>query len=179
MNRLITYSAIVILGVLAILGWQQANSLGQELVVRDATIANLMVSLKQVQDKPPEIRLIDRLSPYPVEVEKVITKTVYLDRPMPVTKFPEWKIFETIDQFPRVSIAGITPNNCLPMAQALQEMLLKQGYITSVAVAWNGYYDNIYVTGAPGAHAGLLVETKSGWYFVDLDPWRVTKLFGD
>ena len=69
-----TYIIVILLLILAVIGWHQANSQKQEIAVRDATIDNLMVSLRQAEDKPPEIQtvVVEKL----VEVEKV----VYLDR---------------------------------------------------------------------------------------------------
>ena len=166
---------VTVFSAFPLMGWYLNESLNYQVAARQATIDNLMVSLRQARDKPPEIQTVVVEKP----IEKIVyeTKTVYLDRPVEITKYPEWKTFNTIEDFPKVSIAGLSPDNCLPMAQALQEMLLNQGFITSVAVAWNGYYDNIYVTSAPGAHAGLLVETKKGWYFIDPTNWQTTLLF--
>ena len=63
---------IIGLGIWAVIGWQQANSLSQGLVVKDITIGNLMVSVKQAQNKPPDIVVIEK------PVEKIIYQTAYL-----------------------------------------------------------------------------------------------------
>jgi len=78
------YIIAILLLILAVIGWQQANSLSYQIAVKDATIDNLMVSLRQARNKPPEIRYI--------EVEKIIevrTEITRFPNTPPYTAFPD------------------------------------------------------------------------------------------
>ncbi len=134
------------------------------------TAREIIVQHYSVIERPVEV-----VKEVPVETIKEVP--VYLDRPVEKIVYPEWKIFDSIDDVPKVTIVNRLPNNCLPMAQEIQIFYLKQGYITSIAVAYGHRYDSIYVTDTEEPHAGLLIETKQGWYFVDPNDWQITKLW--
>ncbi len=192
MKKPITYFAITILGILAIVGLQQANSLNQELAVRDAIIDSLQKQVTDLSDSYVKMlnnynetwvalnteiarNRVLRENPVTIEIEKV----VYLDRPVErvVIQYPVWQIFETIGDVPVASVAGLQPDICLWVAQTLQQSSLNDGYLVSIALAYDHYYYGKYVTDASDGHAGLLVETKQGWYFIDPVNWQITKLF--
>ena len=132
------YLGIILLALSAVVGWQQVYSLQQELAVKnttiavkDATIANPMVSLRP-NDKPPETVIVEK------PVEKIIYKTVYLDRQVevPITltdwiSLDELKAFlanDMTDQtiFYRLS-DGARIKDCDDYAIMLRDKAVKQG----------------------------------------------------
>jgi len=113
----------------------------------------------ELRDNPVIIEIIKETS-----VEKLVYTT--------------WKKFDSIEQFPNVSITAFQPNVCLSLAVTeVHRVLLEQGYDNSIAISFQGKYNGTYVSDIYESHAGLLVETKEGWYFIDLYPWRLTRLF--
>ena len=94
--KLLFYSITILLGILAVIGWQQANSLNYQIAVRDATIDNLMVSLWQAEDKPPEIQTV--VIEKPVQVESTIygEQPIYVDRPVEIPVDKELTDFQDL-----------------------------------------------------------------------------------
>ncbi len=92
-------------------------------------------------------------------------------------EYREWQSLDQVAEMFKGSVTTFQSGICLNTAQALQELALEQGYPVSIALAQYGNYYGQHVTEASGGHAGLLVEVKGSWYFIDPLPWRVTKLF--
>ncbi len=124
-----------------------------------------------VREKQVEvIRVVDK--------EILIIQTVYQDKV--IEKPRELKNFENIDQFLDIfvgSLTSIQSNNCLSMALMIQQASLEQGYQINIAVSFFGQYNGTKVSNTLQSHAGLMIETHDGWYFVDPTDWKVTKLF--
>lgn len=94
--KILLYSVIALFGVLAVIGWQQANALSYQITVRDATIDNLMGSLSQAQNKIPEIVYL--VEEKPVVIEKLVyqEKPVYIDRPIEKLVYKELTDFQNL-----------------------------------------------------------------------------------
>ena len=92
----------------------------------------------------------------------------------------QWESVEQFETMFKGSITPLRPNVCLDIARGIQEAALNQGYPVSIALAWSGQYYGQQVTSAENAvrgHAGVLVEIKGVWYFVDPYPWKMTRLW--
>lgn len=114
----------------------------------------------------------------------ILTLFVFLvlDRPAGAVQYAEWKTWDSPEEFVSTFNGGVSvlaPDACLDVAQMIQEANLNWGY-KDVNIAWSlhGYYYGKWVSKVWEGHAGILLETKQGWYFIDPVDWRITYLAG-
>ncbi len=147
-----------------------------------SSTCNLVEAIKTAEVSMPITQTIYRdfyvTQVVPEEVIKEVTVEVVksaVSVPVPI-ELKEWQSLDQLHDMVQ-NIITFQPSICLQTAENIQQIALEQGYPVSIALALNGNYYQQNVTNAPGGHAGLLVEVKDGWYFIDPQPWRVTKLW--
>lgn len=96
----------------------------------------------------------------------------------PIT-YREWQSVEEFEDMFKGSAHPLTSTACLATAKNIKEYALSQGYPVSIALTQHGVYYDYVVSSNVGNHAGLLVDIQGVWYFVDVYPWRMTRLFSD
>ena len=110
--------------------------------------------------------------PYPVIQEKIVTRLVPI-------KPREWESLEQVETMFKGNIFALQPNACLSVAQIIQQAALAEGYPVSIAFTLSGWYYTTWVATAPAGHAGIIVDIKGIWYFIDPIPWKVTQIYNE
>lgn len=89
----------------------------------------------------------------------------------------EWESVEQFEDKFRGSFHVWQEGACLDIAEMIQNAAYEDGYKVSIGFAFNGTYYGQYVTDARGYHAGVVIRAGEHYYFIDPEPWKVTRLF--
>ncbi len=124
----------------------------------------------------PSIFYVDN----PYEVVKVVEvpgqdKISYVPRP--------YKTWQSVEEFKtwadRIEIISLRANNCVQVAQMLQQIALEDGYPVSEALVHGNLYDGVYVGGVTTGerdHDGLLVYIQGHHYYYEPLNKQITRI---
>jgi hypothetical protein len=157
---------------------EEVKSLSDSLTSKDAEIAQWRIATESrdeviawLESQPTKI--IEVFSP-PIEVIKEIP---VIKQVLVYTQPKEWQSLEQFETMFKGATTSFAPYTCLTIAEQIQSAALEQGYSVSIGLAYCQSYYGLAVTNSTGYHAGVVINVKGTYYFIDPIPWRVTRLF--
>jgi len=124
----------------------------------------------------PVYKVVEKVIIEEKEVEVIIYRNIYARKWESVEQFEQW--YGDLD-FRVLLPSSVYTVDCDDYSERLQRLALQQGYPVSEAMAKNRLYAGVWVTKAPGIHAGCMVLIGNDYYWVEPQPdmFNIKRLF--